>query len=114
MFYPVCTIIGWRAHFHVKPAERPPKETVGFKSIRKAPQIKELDELETRLKSMIRNIEFRPYYSPFQNNLKRDIQKSQKLLRLLYQLTKHLTFMDYKQGSMKSFCRRTYRRITRR
>ena len=64
----------WRAHFFLKPTERPSKETYGFKSIKKAPQIKELDELEKRLKSMIRNIEFKPYSSPFQNNLKRDIQ----------------------------------------
>ena len=64
----------WRAHFYLKPAERPAKENFGFKSIKKAPKIDELTELENRLKSMIRNIEFRPYSNPFQSDLKRDIQ----------------------------------------
>ena len=78
----------WRAHFFLKPQDKPSKETFGFKSTNKAPQIKQLDELEDRLKSMIRNIEFRPYSNPFQNNLRRDIQNISNMNEIIVKADK--------------------------
>ena len=44
----------WRAHFFLNPDKKSDKETYGFKSIKAAPKIQELEELEDRLYTMIK------------------------------------------------------------
>ena len=63
----------WRSFFFLNPQDKPSKETYGFKSIRAAPKIKELQEFENRLKGLCREIEFRGYSNDFQQKLKDDL-----------------------------------------
>ena len=65
----------WRAYFLLHPQERPQKEKYGFKSLRAAPKIKELQKLEDALYDLVKNIRFRKYSNSFQRQLKEDRNK---------------------------------------
>ena len=62
----------WRAKFFLDPSTKPKKETYDFRSIRAAPQIKELEKLEDSLYDLVKNIQFRKYSNNFQRVLKSD------------------------------------------
>ena len=50
--------IRWRAHFFLNPQEKPAKEKYGFKSLKAAPKVKDLQKLEDGMCEMVRQIEF--------------------------------------------------------
>ena len=55
----------WRAFFFLNPSDRPEKETYGFKTMKATPKIEELKQLEERLRTMIRDLEFRKFSNDF-------------------------------------------------
>ena len=63
--------IRWKAFFHLNPTEdHAPKPTYGFKSTKTAPQIKELQNFENDLCSLVNNIQFTNFRSQFQKESK--------------------------------------------
>ena len=62
----------WRSYFFLNPQEKPSKETYGFKSLKAAPKIKELQKLEDGMFDLVRNIEFKKFSNAFQRKLKED------------------------------------------
>ena len=83
----------WRIHFYLNPRAGQNKETFGFRSIRKGPNVKGLEYLEQRLKSLIANIEFRPFSNNFQNKLKEDIRAVNDQDKLLYQCRQNIKYL---------------------
>ena len=68
--------IRWKAFFHLNPTEdHAPKPTYGFKSTKTAPQIKELQNFENDLCSLVNNIQFTNFRSQFQRNLSEDVKR---------------------------------------
>ena len=65
----------WRAFFFLNPSDRPEKETYGFKTMKATPKIEELKQLEERLRTMIRDLEFRKFSNDFQDKMKRDLNE---------------------------------------
>ena len=55
----------WRAYFFLKPSSKPEKETYGFRSIKAAPKIKELEKLEDSLYDLVRKWTCYPSYGVF-------------------------------------------------
>ena len=79
--YVVCLInsvetfvknLRWRAHFFLNPQEKPQKEKFGFKSLKAAPKVKELQILEDGLYNLVRDVEFKQFSNSFQRKLKED------------------------------------------
>ena len=64
--------LSWRAYFFLNPPKDEQKETYGFRSIKAAPKVKELDKLEDSLYDLVKNISFRKYSNNFQRVLKSD------------------------------------------
>ena len=63
----------WRAHYFLHPSSSSEEnqETFGFRSKKSPPQIPELNEFESKMASLVQNIEFKPDFRPteFQKNL---------------------------------------------
>ena len=91
----------WRSHFHLNPHLKSDKKTYGFNSIKAAPNVKELKQLEDRLYTMIKNIEFRPSSSDFQNKLRNDINNINNNEKLIVAADKTL---NYYQVEAKDYC----------
>ena len=73
----------WRAFFFLNPQEKPTKNKFGFKSLRAAPKIKELQKLEDGLYDIVKNVKFRKFSNTFQRKLKEDrirIKNESKLI----------------------------------
>ena len=62
----------WRSFFFLNPSEKPEKETYGFRSIRAAPGVRELEKLEDSLYDLVKNVKFRKYSNSLQRDLKQD------------------------------------------
>ena len=62
----------WRSFFFLNPQEKPTKNNHGFKSLKAAPKIKELQKLEDSLHDLVKNVKFRKYSNQFQRKLKED------------------------------------------
>ena len=62
----------WRCFFYLNPSQKPEKETYGFRSIRAAPRVRELDKLEESLQDLVKNVKFRKYSNSLQRDLKQD------------------------------------------
>ena len=62
----------WRSYFFLNPQPSEKKEKFEFRSIRAAPQIKELQKLEDSLYELVKNIKFRKYTNDLQKVLKKD------------------------------------------
>ena len=60
----------WAAHFFLHPEEKPPaREWYGFKSLRAAPKVKELDEFKNSLSELVQNVEFNKISNQFLKSL---------------------------------------------
>ena len=73
----------WRAHFFLNPSKRERKECFGFRSIKAAPIVKDLDHLVKRLYFLVLNIEFRNYDNHFLNRLRSDLNEVNDLQELI-------------------------------
>ena len=74
----------WRVFFHLNPdVEKRHKETYGFKTNKTAPQSPELMDFEKDLADLLAAIKFTDHRSPFQNELKKNIQDIKKCKDLL-------------------------------
>ena len=62
----------WKAYFHLNPDEVPPhKKTYGFKSVRTAPQVKELIDFEKELADLVSSgLKFKPFVNSYQKELR--------------------------------------------
>ena len=66
----------WRVFFFLNPNEGGEgKETFGFKSLKPAPPIEGLKELESKLIDLIRSVETKKVKNNFQDKLRRDAEK---------------------------------------
>ena len=59
------------------------KETYGFNSLNSPPQIKEFIPFETELYSLVANIKYKPTHNRFQDTLKADKEKVQKMKEVI-------------------------------
>ena len=84
--------IRWRAHFFLNPDERPKKEKFGFKSLKAAPKIKELQKLEDGLYDLVRNVTFKKFSNAFQRKLKSDRMRIRNENRLIVPADKSSNF----------------------
>ena len=73
----------WRAHFYLKPNEHPSKETFGFRSIRAAPKVDELDHLVQRLYDLVLHVEFRNFDNQFLSKLRSDLNDINETAELI-------------------------------
>ena len=63
----------WRTFFYLNPdITVRQKETYGFRSIRAAPGVRELEKLEDSLYDLVKNVKFRKYSNSLQRDLKQD------------------------------------------
>ena len=67
--------IRWRAHFFSNPDDKTQKENFGFKTLKSAPKVKELQKLEDRLYDIVRNVKFKKYSNAFLRRLKDDRER---------------------------------------
>ena len=73
----------WRAYYYLHPeAKGNTKDTYGFKSLKSPPTVPELTNFEKRIKKLIQNIKFKPVRCQFQNQLKYDIKRKKKQLKV--------------------------------
>ena len=71
--------VRWAAHFFLHPEDCPPrKEWYGFKSIRAAPQVKELKDFQNDLSDLVLKVEFNQKSNQFLNYLKDDLENIEK------------------------------------
>ena len=73
----------WRAHFFLSPSKSQSKDRYGFRSIKAAPVVKDLDHLVKRLYFLVLNIEFRNYDNTFLNRLRSDLNEVNDLQELI-------------------------------
>ena len=69
--------IRWKAHHFLKPAgtQSPTNETFGFRITKSPPAIKELNQFEDKMLTLIQNIEFKTDRNKFQRKLSQNLTK---------------------------------------
>ena len=107
----------WRAHYFLHlPSPREKQETFGFNSKKSPPQIPELNEFESKMASLIQNIEFKADFKPteFQKNLSGHTDAISKDNKLYVPADKTTNFYklakeDYK-GMLKKSIEKEYKK----
>ena len=84
----------WRAYFYLEPNEREPskKETFGFKSLKPAPHVEQLDAFGEKMIELIAKVETKKVKNDFQEKLKEDSEKIKKDEKLLIPADKTVNF----------------------
>ena len=65
LIYSVETVVKnlrWRAHFFINPQEKASKNKYGFKSLKAAPNLKELQSFEDSLFNMVKDVKFKKIF----------------------------------------------------
>ena len=84
--------IRWKAHHFLKPAQSHTNETFGFRTTKSPPAIKELDQFEDKMVTLIQNIEFKTDRNEFQRKLSQDLTKIRNNNNLLIAADKTTNF----------------------
>ena len=82
----------WKAFHFMNPTEPSTKETFGFKTTKSPAPIKELNNFENKMLTLIQNIEFKNSNCEFQNELSQDTKKIKKDNKLLIAADKTTNF----------------------
>ena len=82
----------WKAFHFMNPTELSTKETFGFKTTKSRAPIKELNNFENKMLTLIRNIEFKNSNCEFQNELSQDTKKIKEENKLLIAADKTTNF----------------------
>ena len=65
----------WKVFHYLNPSDTPTKRTLGFKTTRTAPQVKELQRFENDLYGVISDLEYTNFRYPFSRQLSQDFRK---------------------------------------
>ena len=98
--------IRWRAHFFLNPQEKPSKEKYGFKSLKAAPKVKDLQKLEDGMCEMVRQIEFKKFSNSFQRKLKEDRTRIMNVNRVIVPADKSSNHYELDVSEYKDFLRK--------
>ena len=71
----LCRRMRWKAHFFLNPdIGRRNKECYGFNSTKSPPHVSELENFESKMLEMIKNVQFKQVHCKFQKKLSTDIK----------------------------------------
>ena len=94
----LCRRMRWKAHFSLNPdIGRRNKECYGFNSTKSPPHISELENFESKMLEMIKNVEFKQVHCKFQKKLSTDIKNIKNTKSMFVPADKTTNF--YKMGA---------------
>ena len=67
--------VRWKAYCYLNPCDPTNKQTFGFNTTKSPPVVKELEDFEGKMFSMIQNVRFNKTYNEFQKKISHDMQK---------------------------------------
>ena len=84
--------VRWKAYHFLHPSQPTEKETFGFRTTKSPPAVKELEEFEGKMFSLVQNVKFKKVNNEFQKCLTKDMNNIKSDNKLMIPADKTTNF----------------------